>query len=263
MANKGSKFFSVMVIGDNPTDLMKKYDIGLKVKPYIKYKYLDASKMQNNAIKVYSEITSNPGKFMLNKFQEDYFKDKLKGITSMTPFEYYSTITNGLYYDENGNALSDENPDGKWSTYHIGRNFSYPMITNDGKETYQEFARNVNWGLMHMEDNSVRLYGRVWDLAVEDDEPKNDDEKQIKAQWKDRGKYLSNFKSKDDFITHNCAYWNYAYLDENGWHDVDSDENGNENEWIKSFYSKFIKKINDDALITIYEFSRNVDDGND
>ena len=53
--------------------------------------------MQNNAIKVYSEITSNPGKFMLNKFQEDYFKDKLKGITSMTPFEYSSTLTNGLY----------------------------------------------------------------------------------------------------------------------------------------------------------------------
>ena len=100
-------------------------------------------------------------------------------------------------------------------------------------------------------------------MAVEDDEPKNDDEKQIKAYWKDRGKYLSIFKSKDDFITHNCAYWTYAYLDENGWHDVDSDENGNENEWIKSFYSKFIKKINDDALITIYEFSRNIDDGND
>ena len=105
MANKESKFYTVMVVGDNPEELMAKYDTSLKVKPYIKYKYLDAEKMRKNAIKVFTELCANPRKFSLNDFQTDYFKERLKATNNMTSFEYYTTITNGLYYDDNGNAL--------------------------------------------------------------------------------------------------------------------------------------------------------------
>ena len=73
--SKGSKFFFVMVIGNNPEELMGKYSKALKVKPYVKYRYLDAEKLKNNASKMLSEITLNPKKFMLNDFQCDYFKE--------------------------------------------------------------------------------------------------------------------------------------------------------------------------------------------
>ena len=57
----------------------------------------------------------------------------------------------------------------------------------------------------------------------------------------------------DDFISHNCAYWNYAFLDENGW--VDMDAAKDETEWINNFYERFILHLKDDDLVTIYEYS--------
>ena len=133
----GSKFHTVMVVGDNPEELMKKYDISLKVAPYIKFKYLDADKMRKNACKVMQELIKNRDKFGFNDLQADYFKEKLKSLNSMSSFEYYSSLTEGMYYDENGNALSEENPNGKWTTYALGRNFSYPLKLKNGEESYQ------------------------------------------------------------------------------------------------------------------------------
>ena len=74
MANTGSKFFTVMVVGDDPEGLMKKYDKALKVKPYIKYKYLDAEKIQKSAIKVLSGIVENSEKLFITDDQKNYFK---------------------------------------------------------------------------------------------------------------------------------------------------------------------------------------------
>ena len=78
--NTGSKFFSVMVVGENPEELIKKYDINLKVEPYIKYKYSDAEKLKNNAIKVLDEIIKKHNNFSLNDFQIDYFKERRKAF---------------------------------------------------------------------------------------------------------------------------------------------------------------------------------------
>jgi hypothetical protein len=74
-----------MVVGDDPEKLMEKYDMAKEVKPYIKYKYLDAEKMHKNAIKVLKQITEQPELFNLTKFQTDTFKDqshKLEGLSS-------------------------------------------------------------------------------------------------------------------------------------------------------------------------------------
>lgn len=250
---QGSRFLSVMVVGNNPEELMKRYDKAFKVKPYVKFKYLSAEKMKNSAIKILTEITNNPKKFTLNDFQRDYFKERLKAISSMTPFEYYSTITQGLYYDENGDALSTENPDGKWDSYHIGRDFSYPLKLKDGKEVYQAHASEIDWDAMHMNTGVVRLFETIWALVKNDDDPSTEDEKALKENWKDKQNYLSNFKSCDEFVAHNCAYWNYAFLDENGWVDVD-DEN-NQAKWISEFVERFVDKLKDDDLVTIYEYS--------
>ena len=135
MANIGSKFFNVMVIGDDPEGLMKKYDKALKVKPYIKYKYLDADKLKKNAEKLLSNVIENFDKFQMNESQLRYFKERLKAMHGMSSFEYYKTITDGLYYDDEGNALSEQNKDGKWDTYNLGKNFCYPFKLKDGKES--------------------------------------------------------------------------------------------------------------------------------
>ena len=242
-----------MVVGDNPEKLMEKYNKALKVKPYIKYRYLDAEKMKNNSSKMLTEITNNPEKFTLSKFQIDYFKERLKAINSMTPFEYYSTITHGMYYDENGDALSDVNPNGKWDKYNIGKNFSYPLKLKDGKEVYQSKAKNIDWDSMHMNSEYVKLFEKIWSLVIDDEDPSNKEEENLKVNWSTKKNYLSNFKTVDDFISHNCAYWNYAFLSENvSWTDVDDEDN--ESSWISNFFERFIEPLKDDDLVTIYEY---------
>lgn len=247
-----SRFLSVMVVGDNPAALMEKYSKSLKVKPYIKYRYLDAEKMKNSSSKMLTEIIKNPEKFTLSKFQIDYFKERLKAINSMTPFEYYSTITQGMYYNEDGDALTDANPNGKWDKYNIGKNFSYPLKLKDGKEVYQSKAKDIDWDSMHMNHEYVKLFETIWALVIDDDEPSTPEEEKLKANWSTKRNYLSNFKTVDDFVSHNCAYWNYAFLDENGWHDVDGEEN--ESKWISNFFSRFIEPLKDNDLVTIYEY---------
>lgn len=251
--SNGSKFLTVLVIGKEPEKLMERYSKALKVKPYVKYKYLDAEKMKDNAIKMLTEIANTPEKLTLNKFQVDYFKERLKAISSMSSFEYYRTITDGLYYDENGDALSEENPDGKWDTYALGKNFSYPFKLTDGKESYQARVGEIDWNRMHMNPDVVKLFETIWALVVDDDDPSNDDEEILKKNWATKKNYLSNFKSVDDFVSHNCAYWNYAVLSDKGWVDVDDD--GNESSWINNFFERFITPLEDGELLTIYEYS--------
>ena len=241
-----------MVVGNNPEELMEKYNKALKVEPYVKFKYLDAEKMKENSSKMLAEITSNPEKFTLSKFQVDYFKERLKAINAMTPFEYYTTITQGMYYDENGDALSEVNPNGKWDKYNLGKNFSYPLKLKDGKEVYQARAKDIDWDSMHMNRDYVKLFETIWALVIDDDEPSTPEEENLKANWNTKRNYLSNFKTVDEFVSHNCAYWNYAFLSEKGWVDVDDEEN--ESNWIGGFFERFIEPLKDDDLVTIYEY---------
>ena len=257
MNNKGSKFFTVMVVGDDPESLMAKYDKALKVKPYVKYKYLDADKIRKNAIKMLSGLIENYDKFAMSEYQRDYFKERLKAINGMSPFEYYKTITDGLYYDDEGNAMSEENKDGKWDKYNIGKNFSYPLVLKNGGKEYQAQAKDVDWDSMHMKTDNVRLFEIIWALIMDGDEPSNAQEENLKKIWSSKKNYLSNFSSVDQFVSHNCAYWNYAYLDENGWKDVDDD--GDEIKWVSSFFERFIEPLKENDKITIYECSRSSD----
>ena len=255
MSNTASKFFSVMVVGENPDEILKKYDANLNVEPYIKYKYSDADKLKKNAISVLDEIVRNHDKLTLSPFQIDYFKERRKAINNMSTFEYYQTITDGLFYDKSGNALSEKNPQGKFSTYRIGKNFSLPLKLKDGSEAYQSINKNIDWEHMNMQNTNT--YDIVWDLVHGNRTPHSEEEKQIYMNMKDKTKYFSMFKDNEAYVTYNCAYWNYAVVDEDGWHDLDDD--GNEMEWISTFFEKYVANLSPSSKISIYECSKNND----
>lgn len=260
MANTASKFYSVIVVGKNPQQLMEKYEIGKKVESYIKYRYNDAEKLKNNNISILSNICQNYKDFNLTKYQFDILTEKIKALKNMSPFEYYQTISYGCIYDENGDAWCDENPNGKWNAYQTGNHFSIPLITKDGKETMSALNKDIDWSKMHMANS--QLYSLVWEMVKEGKEPSNDQEKQIYENMIDKDAYFSNFKDKNDYIIRNSAYWNYAYLDSNGWIDID-DGKGSDIEWINNFYSRFIEKIKPNDLVTIFEFSRETEEKED
>lgn len=231
---------------------MQKYDVNLTVDKYIKYKYLDAEKIRNNSIKLLEEIIKDPKKFNLNIYHIDSLKERVKNIKSMSTFDYYSELAVGLYIDNNGDAWSDENPNGKWQTYRLGDYFSIPLKLENGKETHSALSKDIDWFNMHMQNTYT--YDVVWDLVHGIKEPTTEQEKTLYENMKDNENYFSRFKNKDEYVIHNCAYWNYAYLDKNGWKDMDDAKN--DIEWIANYFDTFCANLNDNDKVTIFECTK-------
>ena len=246
-----NKIRVALVIGDNPEELLHRYDSTVKVEPYVVYRYLESEKMQKTAIKCTKQLLDNAEKIPLSKFQVDYLTSQLKSLSSLTPFEYYVNLTRGEYtFDEEGNAVSDRNPQGRFSSYNMGGNFSYPLICNDGSEKYQCKADEVDWLKMHMRPEAVNYFDTVWQLVKEKKEPIDDETKKLRDEWETRFKYFENFKTKEEFIKHNCAYWTYFVITKDGIFSVDDDDS--EDKWIMNFMDRFIHPLKDEQ-ITIYE----------
>jgi hypothetical protein len=252
---ENSRFFSLMVIGDNPQELIEKYSFDHKTdEPYIKYEYLKADKYLNGAIKALDGILTNFDKIGIEPNIKESLSNRIKVLKKMTPFEYYRELTNGMYYDENGNALTDENPNRKYKTARIGRNFALPLILKDGGETYSARCGDIDWNSMN---SSTELYEAAWEMVVDGREPKNENEEKVYESMKDKTTYFSKFENKEEYVLYSTSYWNYAVVDKNGWYDIDEYAKNSEIDWVKNFYKNFIEKLNPNDLITIYECSVN------
>lgn len=251
---EGSKLFTVMVVGEAPDQLMSKYQIDSKVSKYIKYKYSEAKQMKNNSIKLLKEIISNPKSFNFNLYHLDYITKRIKYLETISDFDYYCYLTQGLEIDKNGDAWSDINPQGKWKSYKLGDFFSMPLILKDGNQTHQAYNKDINWSCMHLKDTDI--YEITWDLVHNIREPINDAEKQIIKNMGDKKNYFDSFSTKEEYVIHNSAYWNYAYLDENGWKDID-DSNKTPFEWISSYYNTYVEPLHENDKITIFECAKN------
>ena len=243
-----------MVVGNNPEEITKKYDLNLKVEPYVKYKYLDAGKYKSISIKALEKVLSEADKISLPNSTKEVLKNRLVDLKKLPDFDYYRQLTEGLFYDENGNALSEENPNGKWKTCRLGKHFSLPLILKNGTESYSAMAGDVDWEKMN--NVNQEAYKAAWEIVVEGRKPIGEQEETIAKTMGDKTMYFSRFKDKDEYVTYNTSYWNYAYVDEHGWEDVDT-SGGNEIEWIKGFFDNFIKPLKPNDMVCIYECSVN------
>ena len=251
MAQTNSRFFSVMVVGDNHKELMDKYSLDLEVDSYVRYEYLKADKYQSNSIKALDNLLSHGDEIGLEPQVKESLERRIKTLKGMTPFEYYRELTEGMYYDENGNALSTENPNGHWKTARIGKNFSLPLKLKDGTESYSAKACDIDWDAMN---EPTELYEAAWEMVVDGREPTNEQEERVYESMKDKSAYFSNFKNKEDYVTYSTSYWNYAFVNKDGWVDM---VNEDERKWINNFYDRFIATIDPNDLVTIYECSVN------
>lgn len=251
MAQTNSRFFSVMVVGDNHKELMDKYSLDLEVDSYVRYEYLKADKYQSNSIKALDNLLSHGDEIGLEPQVKESLERRIKTLKGMTPFEYYRELTEGMYYDENGNAISTENPNGHWKTARIGKNFSLPLKLKDGTETYSARACDIDWDAMN---EPTELYEAAWEMVVDGREPTNEQEERVYESMKDKSAYFSNFKNKEDYVTYSTSYWNYAFVNKDGWVDM---VNEDEKKWIGNFYDRFIATLDPNDLVTIYECSVN------
>lgn len=264
-------FRTVMVVGENPNELIKKYDLDTKVPPYIKLKRSDAEKARQMHLKFIKEIlTSN--KIVLTDRQREVYKNIYLDIQEMDDGEYFEQSTMGCTYDdETGDALTTVNPNAfyqhainpqkRLDATNEESDFINPFILlpEEGEEegeviSYTAKKCEIDWKRMHLWN--TELYERAWDLCVNDDEPQNEQEILIKKNMKERIDYFDNFADKEAYVSHSCSFWCYGYLDENGYKELDytiSDK-----EWVKTYYERFVQPITDNTIISLY-FVRAID----
>lgn len=246
-----SAFHTVLVVGDNPEELMKKYSTDLKVEKYIKYKRSDAGKLRKQAVKLYKAILDSDREVGVSKdeIKKLYFK-----YDEMSDFDYYQEITEGcIFTDDSLDAYTDENPNGKFANYNTNfkeNKFSLPFILNDGTESYQAKVKDIDWAKVHM--NNTFPYERAWEMVVEGETPNNEDEENIYNNMKNHLDYFDNFDSKEEYVRHSCSFWQFAYLDKDGW--INLDNTISDKDWVANFYDKLVNTLSDDSLLTIYEY---------
>lgn len=247
MTKDDYRHFVCIVAGSNPDELMKEYDKKLKVSPYTVYKKCDAGKLRN----LYLESLKKSLEGDIDIYSKQYTELSIEDIDEMTDDEFYEEFTEKYIIDEStGDALSDENPKGKWTSYNIGKIFCLPFLTKDGKEVFQELKKNIDWDKIHCGGGDV--YSRAWEMVMENSEPTTDEERMIYENMKDKKAYFLKFENKDNYVISNTAFWGYAFLSEKtGW--IDADDCEDQFVWMATYYDMFIRNVKEDELLTIYE----------
>ena len=161
--------FVAIVAGDNPEVLMSPYDKNIKTEPRVVYKYTDAQKLKEQYIKLYDALIASDN-IPDGSFLKEDAKDKLAIIQNQSDTEFYFDLTEDYEHDDStGDALTTDNPDGKWSSYRLGKLFSVPFVLKDGTETFQAKKGDINWEVMHLHGGEI--YRRAWEMVMEGSKP--------------------------------------------------------------------------------------------
>lgn len=240
-------FFEVIIAGENPSNIIKPYNKNiLSENPVIVYKFEDAEYLKAKHIDFYNGLIYS-GKFTEDEIDE--LKETRDEIMHTSAEDFFYDLASEYDIDDDGNAVTNKNINGKYTFYQNGKLFSVPFITLEGKEVFQARKKDINWSKMHL--NGKGVYESAWDMIMGKKKPKTDEEKIIYENMKNRSEYFRSFKTKENYVTQCTAFWAYAFVDENGWTELD--ETISQFEWVSNFYERFIKPLPENTLLTIIE----------
>lgn len=252
-----NSFRTLLVIGDNHEEIVKKYSLDTMVQPYLRYKFDDKSKYHIDQMKVLEkqiQTTQDTNSKLSNMYKELY-----KKTSEMDDFEFYQELTAGCIYDDNGNAWSVENPNAYYQFEKCydkriredQRNeapFSNPFILKDGTKAYSAKMKDIDWSKNHM--INVDMYRTTWEICVEGRQPENQEEQLIYDSLHLKQVYFENFDNIDTYIAHNCSFWTYGIATEN---EYICGKQDTAIEWTTHFFDKYIKDLPEETVLTIYE----------
>lgn len=249
MTNEDYQHFVCIVAGENPAEILNEYDKTNLKEPYIKYYFKDAKLLHQKYVEIYEGLLKNVPKD--SDLDVEAIKETINDLKDMTETEFYEDLTQGLTIDkETGNAYTTENSNGKFSCAQMGKIYSIPFLTKDGREVFQTRKSDVDWERVHLSGGEI--YARAWEMVMEGSQPQTEYETLIYENMKDKETYFRKFETKENYIISNTAFWGYAFVSEDkGW--LDASEIENQFVWMGNFYDLFIKNLPDDTLLTIYE----------
>ena len=241
----------LIVAGDEPEEAISGFSLAEEVPPYIAYKRSEAKKLREIRITSIREMMKNPAAYGVD---EDYLVDEMSDTLAGDDDEFFDYFTCTYEHDEDGNAISRENPDGKFIAISRGGSFAQPFVLHDGTTSYSAKKSDIDWSQIHMNPEYVNLYERTWEMCVEGLEPVSDMDRQVYENMKDKQEYFEKFKDKEEYVTSCCSFWAFAFLLQAGvWFDAD-DCAVSQFEWMSTYYDRFIKTLPDDAILTIFEY---------
>ena len=94
---KSVPFKTILVIGDNHEEIIKKYSLDTKVEPYVCAKLDDSKKMKTEALAKLENILDSDN---ISDIERILYQTKYDDIREMDDFEYYMYVTKGCRYDE-------------------------------------------------------------------------------------------------------------------------------------------------------------------
>lgn len=242
----------LVVAGENPDKLVALYDKALKVEPYVIFKYSDRNEVQ----RLYINDCENQLKYntKLRDIDREDLEDRIAIAKDTSPEDFYNDYTFDYQHDEEtGDALTDENPDGKWVTCNPGQLYSTPFITKDGRTVFSARKCEIDWNKIHLFGKDI--HEDTWDLVIENREPITERDQCIKKNMMPYKEMLEDIGSKELYATSHTAFWAYAFLSEDkGWCELGDNEN--QYEWMAGYYERFIKLLPKTTLLTIYEITR-------
>ena len=248
-------FKTVLVIGDNHEDIIKKYSESYQVEPYLYLKREDVSKRKQQHI---DELEKTIKGGTLNQQQILLTKEYIEIIKETPDLEYFLDITKGCTYDTNTNdAYSTANPNPYYRNERTPQTnfektgeesgFCTPFKLYDDYISYSATKNEIDWTLNNSYNKEV--YEAAWELVVEDREAVNPNEIKIKENMKNRIQYFNNFKDKDEYVKYSTAFWTYGIATEEKYEEMGKDEM----DWINNFYDRYIKPLPEDTRLTLYE----------
>lgn len=260
--------FTVLVIGENHEEIIKKYSANNRTENELFLKYSDAEKFKNDRIDNDEYIIENSEKYGLSKEEIELRKKFVEILKTMSADEYFAEVTNGCEYDPvTHDAYYKYNPRAKYIDERCPQEllvmtgeetgFCTPFTLKekdedgDGLISYCCRKGEVDWDRMHKYNQHV--YEITWDMIVEGMEPRTDAERIIYERFVNRKSYFDNFKSKEEYVLYNTSFWSFAVATEDSC--VLCSENDTIN-WIINYYDHYIKDLPDDTLITLYEVKK-------
>ena len=247
---ENNNHFTAIVIGENPDEIMKKYDSSIKVEPYIVYKLSNVTQYKENTLKAYKYLVDSD---VMPETVRDEYKEKVLELEKMSDIDFYSELTEDFEIDEEtGNAICDINPNGHYKFCRLGKNLAMPLINKNDQEVFQARKRDIAWDKIHLANQEI--YKITWEMVMGDRKPSNDEERVIYENMKNRTEYFNYYGDVDTYVANNTAFWGYAFVTENEWLELTDDVS--QIKWVTEFYDKFIKNLPDDTLISVYECVR-------
>ena len=136
--------------------------------------------------------------------------------------------------------------------------FSDPFPLKDGMSiSYSAHYDEIDWDKIHRNPQQINLSKRVWELVMENDEPRDFNERKMKKRFSERTSYFTdNFNSKEEYVNYSSNLWYWGIATEEKYVEVDyeKDDKDTDMDWCVNFFDRYIKPLEKtNPLITIYE----------